>query len=168
MNFSNSSLLTSFFDPTYKTKGQFGSRSILEILLMPILLYAAASGIVNAIFKWMGTTAWPLLLFSFIYTPFTFVFVIASYALQVYYILSFAVSLPNKHIIVYENLYMEFRCHIWNYTHHDSWIKKQSHYCWRIKTWVLFNLNKSKRSFCAIRCHSLKTPVGKLPGVVQW
>ena len=36
---SNSRRLTSFFVPTNNTKGQLGERSILSILLMPMLLY---------------------------------------------------------------------------------------------------------------------------------
>ncbi len=36
---SNFRRFTSFFVPTNKTKGQLGERSILSILLMPMLLY---------------------------------------------------------------------------------------------------------------------------------
>ena len=46
---SNSTLLTSFRVPMYKTNGQFGIFSKESILLMPILLYYAASRIVNVI-----------------------------------------------------------------------------------------------------------------------
>ena len=52
---SNSRRLTSFFVPTNKTKGQLGERSILSILLMPMLLYSAASLAVSVILRWMGT-----------------------------------------------------------------------------------------------------------------
>ena len=52
---SNSFLFTNLLVPTYSTKGQFGSRSMLEILLIPILLNSAASGIVKAIFWYIGT-----------------------------------------------------------------------------------------------------------------
>ena len=52
---SNSRRLTSFFVPTNKTKGQLGERSILPILLMPMLLYSAASLAVSVILRWMGT-----------------------------------------------------------------------------------------------------------------
>ena len=52
---SNSRRLTSFFVPTNKTKGQLGERSILSILLMPMLLYSAASLAVSGILRWMGT-----------------------------------------------------------------------------------------------------------------
>ena len=55
MNCSNSFRLTSFFVPTNKTKGQLGERSILSILLMPMLLYSAASLAVSVILRWMGT-----------------------------------------------------------------------------------------------------------------
>lgn len=40
---SNFRRFTSFFVPTNKTKGQLGERSIPSILLMPMLLYSAAS-----------------------------------------------------------------------------------------------------------------------------
>lgn len=36
-------------------EGQLGLRSILSILLMPMLLYSAASLAVNVILRWMGT-----------------------------------------------------------------------------------------------------------------
>ena len=52
---SNSRRFTSFFVPTNKTKGQLGERSILSILLMPMLLYSAASLAVSVILRWMGT-----------------------------------------------------------------------------------------------------------------
>ena len=52
---SNSRRFTSFFVPTKRTKGQLGAFSILSILLMPMLLYSAASLVVSAIFRWMGT-----------------------------------------------------------------------------------------------------------------
>ena len=52
---SNSRRLTSFFVPTKRTKGQLGAFSMLSILLMPMLLYSAASLVVSAIFRWMGT-----------------------------------------------------------------------------------------------------------------
>lgn len=47
--------LTNFFDPTYSTKGQLGCLSMASILLMPILLYSAASLVVSVILRWMGT-----------------------------------------------------------------------------------------------------------------
>ena len=40
---SNSLRFTNFLLPTKSTNGQFGERSILSILLIPILLYSAAS-----------------------------------------------------------------------------------------------------------------------------
>lgn len=52
---SNSLRFTNFRVPTYKTKGQFGCFNIESILLIPMLLYSAASLIVNVIFKWIGT-----------------------------------------------------------------------------------------------------------------
>ena len=52
---SNSRRFTSFFVPTKRTKGQLGAFSMLSILLMPMLLYSAASLVVSAIFRWMGT-----------------------------------------------------------------------------------------------------------------
>ena len=55
MNCSNSFRLTSFFVPTKSTNGQLGVLSILSILLMPILLYSAASLVVSVILRWMGT-----------------------------------------------------------------------------------------------------------------
>lgn len=44
-----------FFGPNIENNGQFGLRSILSILLIPMLLYAAASLIVSVIFRWIGT-----------------------------------------------------------------------------------------------------------------
>ena len=55
MNCSNSFRLTSFFVPTKSTNGQLGVLSILSILLMPMLLYSAASLAVSVILRWMGT-----------------------------------------------------------------------------------------------------------------
>ena len=55
MNCSNSFRLTSFFVPTKITNGQLGVLSILSILLMPMLLYYAASLVVSVIFRWIGT-----------------------------------------------------------------------------------------------------------------
>ena len=52
---SNSLRFTNFRVPTYKTKGQFGCFNMESILLIPMLLYSAASLIVNVIFKWIGT-----------------------------------------------------------------------------------------------------------------
>ena len=54
MNSSNSFRLTSFFVPTNKTKGQFGVLNKASILLMPILLYSAASLIVSVTFSCIG------------------------------------------------------------------------------------------------------------------
>ena len=48
---SNSNRLTSFFVPTNRTKGQFGCFNIDSILLIPMLLYSAASRIVNVILQ---------------------------------------------------------------------------------------------------------------------
>ena len=55
MKCSNSFRFTNFFVPTKSTKGQLGERSMLLILLIPILLYSAASLIVSVSFKWIGT-----------------------------------------------------------------------------------------------------------------
>lgn len=55
INCSNSLRLTSFFVPTKRTKGQFGIRSIRSSRLIPMLLYSAASLIVSAAFRWIGT-----------------------------------------------------------------------------------------------------------------
>ena len=60
INCSNSLRFTSFFVPTKSTKGQFGERSIASILFIPILLYSAASFIVNVTFSCIGTV-WKLL-----------------------------------------------------------------------------------------------------------
>lgn len=52
---SNSLRFTNFLLPTKSTNGQFGERSILSMLLIPILLYSAASFAVSVIFRWIGT-----------------------------------------------------------------------------------------------------------------
>ena len=55
MNSSNARHLTSFFLPTSSTTGQLRARSRLFILLIPMLLYSAASLIVSVSFCEMGT-----------------------------------------------------------------------------------------------------------------
>ena len=55
LNGSNSFRLTNLFVPTKSTNGQLGVLSILSILLMPILLYFAASLVVRVIFRRIGT-----------------------------------------------------------------------------------------------------------------
>lgn len=55
INSSNSLRLTNFFVPTNNTKGQFGVRNKASILLIPMLLYSAASRIVSVTFSWIGT-----------------------------------------------------------------------------------------------------------------
>ncbi len=55
MNSSNARHLTSFFLPTSSTTGRLRARSRLFILLIPMLLYSAASLIVSVSFCEMGT-----------------------------------------------------------------------------------------------------------------